>query len=302
MKRSALPWLILGCVVLAGLLAWWTLSRSYTADGVPRLEHRDLPPFHALDIGGDARVTLVQSAAPGIDIEAGKNVRVDAHVDDGRLVIRTEARRGFRFFQRRRSPPRITVMFEALDRVRLSGAVQMLAAKVEVPDLRIAASGGAKLAIDDLRATSLRLEGSGALDARLAGVVERADVQISGAGQVGAEGLRTREATVRVSGVGNVVLNVEQTLQATISGAGNIEYIGDPRVTEQISGIGRIRRRETGTTGLRAAVDVPAAPEMRGSMRRAGTRILEEQRLSGERIDVVVNAGLHAHVAHPAIA
>jgi len=104
-----------------------------------------------------------------------------------------------------------------------------------------------------------------------------------------------------VSGVGNVVVNAEQTLQASISGAGNIEYLGDPHVTEQISGIGRIKRREGGTTGLRAAAD--ARRRLRcASVQRACAGILEEQRLPGDRIDVVVNARPHAHVAHLAIA
>jgi hypothetical protein len=305
MKRSALPWIVLGCVVVAALLAWWTLSRSFTTDAaLPRLEHRNLPAFHALDVGGDARVTLVQSTTPAIDIEAGKNTRVQARVEDGRLVVRTESRRtGFGFLGRRNTPPpRITVTFPTLDRVRLSGSVDVQAQKIEVPALWIGASGGAKLAIDDLRATSLRVDGSGALDARIAGRVERAEVLISGAGQVSAEGLRARDATVRVSGVGNVVVNAEQTLQASISGAGNIEYIGDPHVTEQISGIGRIKRREGGTTGLRAAADARLPSARSRSVQRGRARVLEEQRLPGHRIQIVVDARLHAHVVHLTIA
>lgn len=304
MKRSALPWIVLGCVVVAALLAWWTLSRSFTAAAPPRLEHRNLPAFHALDVGGDARVTLVQSTTPAIDIEAGKNTRVQARVEDGRLVVRTESRRnGFGFFSRRNAtPPRVTVMFPALDRVRLSGSVDVQAQKIEVPALQIGASGGAKLVIDDLRATSLRVEGSGALDARIAGQVDRAEVHISGAGQVSAEGLRARDATVRVSGVGNVVVNAEQTLQASISGAGNIEYLGDPHVTEQISGIGRIKRREGGTTGVRAALDARLPSATSRSVQRARAGVLEEQRLPGHRIHVVVDARLHTHVGHTTIA
>jgi len=304
MKRSALPSIVLGCVVVAALLAWWTLSRSFTADAPPRLEHRNLPPFHALDVGGEARVTLVQSTTPAIDVETGKDVRVQARVEDGRLVVRTGSRRaGFAFFHRRNAtPPRITVRFPTLDRVRLSGSVDVQAPRIEVPALRIAASGGAKLAIDDLRATSLRVEGSGALDARIAGQVERAEVLISGAGQFSAEGLRARDATVRVSGVGNVVVNVEQTLQASISGAGNIEYLGDPRVTEQISGIGRIKRRDAATTRLRAAAGARVSSARRRSVQCVRARMLEEQRLPGDRVDVAVNARLHAHVAHLTVA
>ena len=304
MKRSALPWIILGCVLVSALLAWWTLSRSFTPEGPPRLEHRDLPPFHALEVGGDARVTLVQSATPALDVEAGRNARVDAHVEDGRLVIHTESRRaGFAFFRRRASaPPRITVSFPTLDRVRLHGAVHVEARRIEVPALRIDASGGSKLAIDDLRAGTLRVEGSGALDARLGGEVEREEIVISGAGEFAAERLRAREATVRVSGVGNVVVNVEQALDASISGAGNVEYLGDPHVTQRISGIGRVQRRATGTTAMRSTGEAQVAIATRHSVHRVAAGILEEERLPRERIEVVVNAGERAHVADPAVA
>jgi hypothetical protein len=255
MKRSALPWIVLGCVILAGVLAWWTVSRSFAPATPPRLEHRELAPFHAIDLGSAARVLLVQDDASAIDIEAPRGTRVDAHVADGRLVVETRAKRsGFGLFHGKSAPsPRITLHFRTLDDIRLHGAVHASAAKLTAPALRIAASGGSKLAIDDLRAESLSVTGSGALDARIAGQVGAQHVEISGAGSYDAERLRSREATVRVSGVGHVVVNVEQALDAEISGAGAIEYVGDPRVTEQVSGIGRVRRKDAATgTGLRA--------------------------------------------------
>ena len=46
-----------------------------------------------------------------------------------------------------------------------------------------------------------------------------------------------------MAGAGQVVVRAEKTLKASISGAGSVEYIGDPQVTERISGAGRVRRR-----------------------------------------------------------
>jgi hypothetical protein len=39
-------------------------------------------------------------------------------------------------------------------------------------------------------------------------------------------------------------VNVERTLDATISGAGSVEYLGDPQVTERVSGVGHVRKRD----------------------------------------------------------
>jgi hypothetical protein len=252
--RSALPWLILGCVLVAALLAWWTLSRSFVAETPSRLEHRDLAAFHALDVGGSAQVTVVQGDTHGMDIEATPAQVVRTHVTDGTLVIETRTHRsGFGFF-RRKSPPaaRLTITFRTLDAMHLHGAVRVQAGKLDVPALRITATGGSKLDIDDLRAKAFMLRGSGALDAHVGGDVQTQTVAISGAGAYNAERLRTQDATVQVSGVGNVVVNVEQALDAEISGAGGIEYLGNPRVTQHVSGIGRIRRREGApTSGVR---------------------------------------------------
>ena len=70
-----------------------------------------------------------------------------------------------------------------------------------------------------------------------------------------------------MSGVGNVVLHADQTLDASISGAGVIEYVGNPTVTEHVSGIGRVRRREPQPTRSVTAA-VAADPLIDSRLRR----------------------------------
>lgn len=258
MPRTLLPWLILATVLVSALLAWWTLARNIGGEAAYRLEHRNLAPFHEIEIGGVAAVTLLQSGDEAIDVKApGHGARVDAQVTDGRLVIRAQDRRRWwsgLFGHRHAAPPQITVRFRTIDVVALTGGVTMQAPKLTASSLRIVASGGSRLSIDGLEATSLHVDGSGALEARLAGRVEKEDVRISGAGAYRALHLRAADATVSVSGVASVLLRAERTLHASISGAGVIEYVGDPVVTEHVSGIGRVRRREPDTPpGLKTA-------------------------------------------------
>ena len=258
MSRLTLPLLILGAVILSALLAWWALSRGFGSEPVERSPQRAaLPPFHRIEIGGGADVTLLQADAESIEADGGPHLRITASVADGRLRIRAEDRRRWwnRIFGARVSgTPRITLRFRTLDAVDLSGNVKLRAAKLEVPSLRIDASGGSTLAIDDLRAASLRVSGSGALDARIAGRVGQEVVSISGAGSYHADKLFSDDATVSVSGVGDVVVHAAKTLRANISGAGNIEYVGDPQVTEHVSGIGRVKRRGPAqTAGMQTA-------------------------------------------------
>jgi hypothetical protein len=257
MPRTSLPWLILATVLISAALAWWTLTRGGVEPRPSRLQDEALAPFHAIEVGGNAAITLLQSDAESIDVEApGRVARVDADVSAGRLVIRAQDRRRWwsgLLGHRRSGRPNIVIRFRQLDDLALTGNVKLDAPKLATTSLRIVASGGSSLSIGDLRATSLRVNGSGALQARLAGRVESEDVSISGAGSYSAEHLYATHASVSVSGVGNVVLQAERTLHASISGAGVIEYVGDPDVTERVSGIGRVKRRESrAATGTRA--------------------------------------------------
>jgi hypothetical protein len=276
MSHSSLPWLIVGTVVVAAGLAWFTLNRGgIVAPGAATpSEHYPLAPFHDVEIGGAADVilvqggaeaidveagarTVVQGGAEAIDVEAGTRTVVEASVNDGRLVIRAHDRRRWwsRLFGGQSIvSPSITVHLRTLDKLALTGNVRVSIPKLEAKALRIAASGGASLTIDDLQARSLRVDGSGALKADLAGRVDDEHVSISGAVNYRAERLRATNATVSVSGVANVVVHAERKLRASISGAGLIEYVGDPEVIEHVSGMGRVKRRDSSVMpGMRVA-------------------------------------------------
>jgi hypothetical protein len=263
MQRSSLFWLILAAILASAALAWWTLNRGYAShpSRAVVVEHRDLPPFHAIEVGGAAELTRVQGDGESLDVETSRRGRVAAHVENGRLMVSAADRRRWwsgLFGRRATGPPTIVVRFRTLDAIALSGNVKLSIPKLETPSLRIAASGGSELSIDELRAATLRVSGSGALKARLAGAVDEEHVSISGAGSYQAEDLRAADANVSVSGVGRVLVRAERTLRANISGAGVIEYVGDPAVTEHVSGVGRVKRRESSVApGMR----IPAAPQ-----------------------------------------
>jgi hypothetical protein len=104
-------------------------------------------------------------------------------------------------------------------------------------------AGACKLKIGDLQATKLRLDGAGAIKAEIAGKVTDQDIDLSGAGSYLAAELVSDTAGVRVSGAGKAIVNAKTLLRADISGAGLVEYTGNPRLEQEISGIGKIRRR-----------------------------------------------------------
>ena len=258
MSRSSLPWLVLGAIFVAAVLAWFTLTRGDNAPSASaNAERYPLAPFHEIDIGGQADVTLVQGDLEAIDADVSGRGRVEANVADGRLSVHAFDRRRFfdgLFGHRKAEPSAIRIHLRNLDKLGLGGNVNVSIPRLRTTALRINASGGATLTIGDLQATTLTVDGSGALKAEVKGRVEDEHVSISGAGSFSAEGLRANHATVSVSGVGKVAVHAEQTLRADISGAGLIEYADNPQVTEHVSGIGRVKRIEsTAVPGMRIA-------------------------------------------------
>jgi hypothetical protein len=260
MRRFTLPLVILGSVAVAALLAWLALSMAF-GDRRPRGDKpasraettvtRTLPPFRRLDVSGTAEITLVQGTTEGVAIAtpARRQDHIEAEVRGDTLYIESGDRSRWWDLILGGGSARTTqvvLTFKNLESIAAAGTVKLTAAEIKVPELRIAGAGGTSVRIDNLQSSQLRLSGAGALKAELAGRVTDQHVSIAGAGEYRGAKLVSQNATVSVAGAGQVVINAEKTLNATISGAGSVDYIGDPKVTERVSGAGRVRRRDAG--------------------------------------------------------
>jgi hypothetical protein len=256
MKRVIPVLLILVAAAVAISLAWSYVIGSFPGRGADALaEQRALPPFSRVAVEGFAEVTLVQGGAESVTVEAAPRQlrRVRTEVSNGTLTIaNVQSRRWWSdFFGGGARPARVTVTFRELDAIRAAGAVKLRADRLRAGRLTVSASGATSLRIADLDAKELSVDGSGAMKVELAGRAVAQTIAISGAGDYRAADLASDDARVTVSGAGRVVVRVEKTLGIGLSGAGSVEYLGNPRVTQQISGAGRVKRRD--------AVDRPPA-------------------------------------------
>jgi hypothetical protein len=247
MPRYVLPLLIAAAVAIALALTWWTLGRPVPA-GEGATVDRDVEPFHAIDVSGAADVVLQRGASEHVSVEApARGTRVVAGVRDGTLrVSARETRRWWDSLLGRRGggSVRVVITYRDIDAVELSGAIRLTASALQARTLRIGASGGSSVRIDGLATQLLRVHGDGALKAAISGDATEQQVSISGAGEYDAQRLASDRARIDVSGVGHVVVRVATQLSVSISGAGSVEYYGDPQVERHVSGVGRIKRRE----------------------------------------------------------
>nr|WP_255603385.1 DUF2807 domain-containing protein [Oscillochloris sp. ZM17-4] len=116
--------------------------------------------------------------------------------------------------------------------------------RLTVRELRSIVAGGAGgISASGISGDSLSVSVLGANTVTVAGTVREQTVTLSGAGSYDGSSLESQRATVTIDGFADAVVRVEEQLRATISGNGSVEYFGDPRVIEDITGLGQVMRR-----------------------------------------------------------
>lgn len=201
-------------------------------------ETRDVSNFHAVDFAFLGDLEIKQGDEETLTITGDDNIveLIRTRVIDGVLHIDGGAAN----IGRTIVPLRYVLTVKTLDGIALSGLGNVTMARLANDDVALALSGAGALTVDALSADTLSVNLSGLGSANLGGAVRRQVVNLSGAGSYYAGDLRAQNATINISGLGNAEVWVVETLNADISGAGNIAYKGRPQVTQRISGLGRV--------------------------------------------------------------
>jgi hypothetical protein len=183
-------------------------------------EQRKVDPFINIETGGAFRVEW-HSGAPSASITVDENLMqyVEMEVRDKVLHVRTT----------RSVRPTHSIKLELTSNA-LEGA---------------SFSGASRLNAHQLSGQKFYLETTGASNVTLDGAVDELVANMTGASDLRAESLQTKMAELSVTGAGDARVAVSDTLKVSITGAGKVEYIGNPpHIEREITGAGSIRKRE----------------------------------------------------------
>ena len=136
---------------------------------------------------------------------------------------------------------RYNITFKELDQLTLGGAGVIRIERLIGDTLKLNHNGVGLLNITELNVRELGVILGGLGEIRLAGHVHTQVVALSGGGSFQAVGLCSKEADVTLTGAGLAKVWVETKLKASISGAGNILYQGEPQVDQSVSGLGSVK-------------------------------------------------------------
>ena len=197
--------------------------------------------FSALFLEGSFGVELRQGSEPALEVRTSDPKAfeyLEVTNENGLLHLHVD-RKPFDL-------SRITlfVTFNELQRIHIFGGIQLeTRGYLEFEELDMLMEGGARVNMQ-LKARGVNLDNRGGVLCELSGVTESLDMRLAGAGHIRAGDLQAKDVNFKIEGIGTGVVHATNTLHAQISGAGKIKYLGNPRVTENIDGLGSIKQKK----------------------------------------------------------
>lgn len=188
--------------------------------GVLKKETREVEAFTRIKAGGAFRLVVTVGQAGPVLLAGDDNLLplVKAEVVDGALELSTNKS------VRPDLPLTATISVKELTHVTLSGASILDAKKLAGKEFQLKVSGASRCTLD--------------------GAVDALTIAVSGAGKVKADELKARKVKVIASGACRASVFASEALDVSLSGAGKVTYLGDPKkVTQNISGVGKLEKK-----------------------------------------------------------
>ncbi len=190
---------------------------ALAGSGVPATRKLDLAPFTKIDAGGTFDVSVSVGLEQQVEVTIDDNLwdNLVAEVDDGRLALD---------WDKHCNPSvhcTVSITVKSLDEFTMHGA------------------GNAGL--EGLGGAALRFYLRGAGNAAMAGKVDDLQLVLTGTGDVFARDLQARKVSIVLSGVGNCEVFAADSLEADVTGVGDITYWGKPgHVDTKVTGMGNV--------------------------------------------------------------
>ncbi len=229
MKKIFLALFVSTFALQACTAQWWQGSKKVEGNGQMTTATRTTTGYDKVDLTGAMDVELVKGTEGRLRIEAEENLipHITTEVKNGELVISVE--KGFNLQPSRNNPIKVTVPFESLDGVYLTGSGDIYTSdmiKSENFETKVTGSGNIRLQLQAKQARA-RLTGSGNMDLR--GSAEDFNCKITGSGDINAFDFKCEAVDATVIGSGNLQVHATEELRANVPGSGDIVYSGNPR-------------------------------------------------------------------------
>lgn len=233
MKTNLL--LVAGVMIL--LFTSCTEDFFIQGNGIPGSENRLVPAFTSVSSEGNFEVHITSGDSYEVLVNAESNLLsfIETDVNGGNLRIHL---RGYTNL-RNQLPVQLFITAPSVNGIVQSGSGIITTGWLEgdVFSYVVSGSGSIETAVDAAIVEGI-VSGSGNL--YVSGLARDATMILSGSGKIDAWDLAVRNCDAKISGSGDVWIDVEHYLKAVISGSGNVFYSGTPYLETVVSGSGGV--------------------------------------------------------------
>ncbi|HEV9038464.1 MAG TPA: head GIN domain-containing protein [Puia sp.] len=228
-------------LVVASLLVL-TIRAQKTIVHDPNAEVRPLKGYHGIEVSDGIDLYLSQGDIETVVVSARDikmRDRIRTEVVDG--ILRISLPHGWTVHDYKL---KAYVSFTTLDRLTAAGASDVFVDGIIAGDRLVVNLSGASDFKGAVNVKQLKMEQSGASDARLTGVVsDMASFSSSGSSHIKGYDLVTQSCAVDASGASDIQITVNKELSASLSGASNVYYKGTGVIREtHFSGASAIKK------------------------------------------------------------
>jgi hypothetical protein len=201
-------------------------------------EDRPVSNFDRVSLTGFGEVFITQGEEESLTVETDDNLMqyVETKVRNGTLIL------GFTDEVKNVRPTELkfNLSMKDITGLDLPGAGDITAPSIETDRLDIVLNGAGEINVDSLTTEKLEVHINGAGDIELTGQVVEQGVFLNGVGNYYAAELESQTTTVEVNGAGIATVWATDILDVGIGGAGAVRYHGNPSITFDASGIGKL--------------------------------------------------------------
>jgi len=236
--------LLLAIALTTGTAGYTIAKANPIIIAAQNTEDRHLSGFSSVEVAGSFDVFITQGSTESVKVTAPSDVmdRIITEVEGGILKIHTKKGSNWNdMFGHKKIA--VYVSAKILNGIALAGSGDVKFDQgVHANSFKLKLSGSGDLSGKlDVKTLETSLSGSG--DIKISGRADDSSVSIVGSGDFSGKDLVTNSTSIRVAGSGDAKVNVNQKLDASVVGSGDIYYTGSVKtINSSKAGSGEIHR------------------------------------------------------------
>ncbi len=241
MKKSILS-LLLFITISLQVHSQWYFGSGIKGNGILKKETRHVSNYDKISVAGDFNVTLIHGKEGELNIKIEENLTkyLITEVEGDKLIIKWKKGKNINT----RKGVFIVVPFQTIDEINLFGSGNIVCNdEIKADSFKTLLTGSGDITLN-MNAKSLQAKVTGSGNIELLGKTNDVNILVTGSGGVQSYKLVAENGEAKVTGSGDIKMNVSKYLKAKVTGSGDITYSGDPENQNfKITGSGDIEAR-----------------------------------------------------------